>query len=633
MPEIRKIYAKRLADPSSPGDPAAIDLDIFDLSITQARGQAARLSMRIRYPQDGFLQQRYVAVSVDIDGVVNTVAVAEIADFPLGLIGETVTIRGTCRPPDLSDRIDAAWEKLSAIVPEYIERSDTPRRAEPFFPLEPVVSPWAWPFQDGVNMRSIAVGDLNVGEEEFIIAGRLSADDPRAPVDTSGNPENTIYSLSAEVSLIEPPISHVDVQVSCDFEQLAVRIFDLYPSIETEAGGREEILTYTPDALENALGNSSTGTGGEYRLLGAWVKLEELTSIEPRRVYSKAPETDDFTCIKTKGDYTEFPLFGVVDESPSDSRGAFPLLARHSQTRREIMQFRIDLNVPEGFPTRSERLSMDIEQPKITTHSGTDFYRPSPDGAARSATFDYFGADTLFVDMNMEQPQYRFALESLLRLAASRAQKLALEANYCMELSVEVPAAEFLSIAGTDCILKPVVAFDERLPGSGLVLGYVDGWEVAFSSQRQSAKVQMRFAPVGPDASSPGSSLRFDPAGIAAGSGLDFEQFGSAATVMDIGFLVQDVEGLIENFTASGINAGDISIVLDSIDITNLAAAQESSMPTDPETPVPDPERAVPKTDISVSLKDIGSDRTVSEDTCKVKLESGAINIAGGVAV
>lgn len=66
------------------------------------------------------------------DQTMEILARGEVIGFPVGLAGDTVTVQVICRRPDHIEQVDAIWAEMSDFVPNALENTSAPRRAESY---------------------------------------------------------------------------------------------------------------------------------------------------------------------------------------------------------------------------------------------------------------------------------------------------------------------------------------------------------------------------------------------------------------------------------------------------------------------------------------------------------------------
>lgn len=432
----------------NPAIHARNDHVVIGAAFSQTRGQAGAINAKILYPEGGLLAgPRWGILSVEVDGVVKQVARGELVGFPLSLAGSEIDIELACKGPTASQQADAAFASVSHMVPDHVEPSNHPRRAEPYILADAYLDP-----------RSL---DVTLDP----IAGSAA---PALTLYGEGADPDVSTILSIDIEIADSPVDEVLLTETTDFAEHVFNAVDLGDALVSIPADKR--ATFTPIALEDSV--SKITLDGGYQMLSS--SIEYSIHAEKLKVYTKKKRVDPFTCIITPAEFVEYPRNNI-----SDLR--INALVEAVQDRRETLRMPVRPAISHfgGSVQVTETSSLSNAGALAeTTHSIT--YQTKRTnygiGGGQLTTTHWITRYGVAGSIWRSGGAVRATCVPSLEAMARRAARVAVERAHCVELTIET-----IDPAALDLTLKDRVRiYDIRLPG-GTAVGKVTTIEKNFN--------------------------------------------------------------------------------------------------------------------------------------------------------
>jgi hypothetical protein len=366
--------------------------------------------------------------------------------------------------------------------------------------------------------------------------------------------QSEIFGLSAEIT--DAPSATCTVECQVDFEQLVYGKINAAAEISALPAG--ERTTFTPNALIDAAKNISLDGG--YELLSASL---ETTPLVPLEIFTSARTVDPATCVVTRAkrvSMQEYRIDGVDLE----------VMVQAVQPRRE--RFRVSvapLLLPFGGEADAEEIVYLTDAERRAETVKVMSYSPRPGSLVQ------FSKRGVGASIFTSGGAYRASIHDITDALVRRAARTAIERAHCVQLTIDTSAETAISLTLKDRIR----IIDARLP-AGIATGKITGIELTFG-QTDSARIVIA-CPVS-------DSIDVD--------------------AVDIQYSAQEVlpEFVIDTTsTLQAVSAGDESELVLECALIDAGDVQRDEIDGTTETSViADPEAAVPKTGLTLSLRDL----------------------------
>lgn len=457
--KIGKLYFA-LVDPEDEFDDEVHnveDLQVFDLTISQAEGEFAKASLEIKNPGFGLLSSSFkkrIFISCDFDGNIIPLFSGRVIGIPSDLSGETVMIEYIAQPDDWIDKQQTLVDSLKLDQSYYNKLFiDPDLRDDPAEILATRSELLHW---DRTPDGNVTLSDILIGSSEIDVGDDL------------------IYD-SLKIRFGNPPIKQVDVSVEVQWIQKGIGDVDLSETIRNEfvnldGSPSPQINTLTPLSFQDAWDGASVPSGYSIKqsILTPVVSDFGLTS-EYRRSATVTVSVDFFP--------TKFGSSLTV-RTTSVPRvwytGTMILEAEYIQKRREILTFSLQSDI-QDFSLLAENIETvdyklydptEVDQDQIIPKSAATFF------------YDYNDPNFTLTSHGID------AVENALLRARAKIAK----SSRVVESTFDV-AISSLDILQIDCD-KSIVIDDDRLPG-GRQRGKVVAYSLNISPNGQIANISI----------------------------------------------------------------------------------------------------------------------------------------------
>lgn len=301
------------------------DETVFRLRISQGEGEFARAELEIRNPRRGLLaadRLTHAFVSCDVDGSPLLLLSGRVVAFPRRMESEVITIELLAQPDDWQSRQNAFVQTLKTL-PHYDPLAVPTGRTDD--PAEVLAA------RSGLLHWNRATGEVSLSDT---LAGRQTLD--------LGSD-----IITAEIDVGDPPVSGVDLEIECQWEQYADSVFSIDEDLREAFGPAAMVNTLTPEALESS-----------------WPSVG--TTIGDNSGYTVAATT--LKRVADPGDEADFPrksTFEVVNASDP----SFDPLVDETATKRKVDMPRVWFE--STLDVRAEYRQRRIERIRASVDAGT----------------------------------------------------------------------------------------------------------------------------------------------------------------------------------------------------------------------------------------------------------------------